>query len=484
MVKASHIKACKNIEEFNNNIKNLSPKIGKLGGRSFHDKSGNKYSLNQIVITFAKLADNSKTTESALKNIDNLNRSANIKLHKKNAIVKALTFLRQFIGNINFNKNKILQRISDNYRIKKADLARGSSVSLKPKVHEPVDDSNVDLRPNKINYDKISLSSLKKKHDEILKQKQKINPDLPVLISSKNRATMEGISIAADYLAEKHKIDNLFVCASLKAFQGKLEEIKSGTEDIRLALIVPTYSSFGSPDKKAELSVHKVAVCIERVKGKTKICLIDPGPIKHNASIDPSHINLHENSSFNEQELVFAYMREANFPNATYYCVKPIREHSQEGGCSTFALRDALVFIKDARFFDRVEKKGKINRLEEKGSLVSPFYIRNLPPHFMRIAQSLRLIDMYIETNIKESLFNVKKKLGPTKKPFKEDVELHTRTTTIYVDDGYDRAKLVKKLQNKALDDKLKKYQMVINYFLEIKTPEELLKLIEKRMIR
>lgn len=472
MSKVQSLKECKNVDEFNDYIKKLKPKIGRLGGRRFGKHS---YSMNQIVATLEKLANTTSATNQAFNKVEKLNDRANKKLSNKSTIVKALTSLRQFFGNINFNKNEIIKNLKAKYKIK-IDLNRHATV-LPSIDYEPYRD-----KQSKIDYDQIPLDSLKKQHDQILLEKRKLNPNLPVLLSNERRATMEGLSIAANYLAEKHKLDNLFVCASQKAFQRKLEEIKSSTENVRIALVVPTYSFYSSESKLAELSIHKIAVGIEKKDGKIKICLIDPSPIR--ASINPDNIDLCKNTFFSEQELIFAYMKEAALPNTTYYCVTPNRESSEEGGCSTFALRDAIAFIKDRRFFERVEKKGKINRQKEKGLLESPFYIKNLPPIFMRTAQSLRLIDRYIETNARENLFNIKKNLGPTKKPLKADVDAHTRKVQIVGDTRGNMARILMKNQNKAIDDKIKKYQMVINYFLKNKTAEELLKLIERRIVR
>ena len=126
----------------------------------------------------------------------------------------------------------------------------------------------------------LSPKEVMKVHDEA---SQKQGGLIPLLKPSPHYPettiwpTMEGIGLLADYLAQKNKLDGLFVCQNMKDLTKRLVEIESSPQDKREVLIIPAYRYTARCDKK-DLSKctdethqehdyhsqHKVSVMIEK----------------------------------------------------------------------------------------------------------------------------------------------------------------------------------------------------------------------------
>ena len=113
-------------------------------------------------------------------------------------------------------------------------------------------------------------------------------------------------------------------------------------------------------------------------------------------SITKAQIHLNEGSRFTEQELVLAHINAIGLDpkEATIYTSVAPREFG--GGCSTFALRDAVYFLRDFQFTNKLV----ISSNERMKLPVSNVVIKNieaLPPESMQMAQSMSILNDYQE---------------------------------------------------------------------------------------
>lgn len=323
--------------------------------------------------------------------------------------------------------------------------------------------------------------------NKILTEQAKINPKVKLFrennVSPKSGVpfiTMEGVSIMADVLAEKNNFDNLFVCESLDAFSKKLDEVKN-MKDGKLALVVPTYQpsctckkkkGCKDPDHKVQdyHNQHKISVLIEKKEGKTKIFTLD------SASYDPLDMEdtyLDDGESFGCTELLHAYLRDKNLPNASYYYNLGVRQYAH-GGCETFALRDCVGFLKEPNFFERVEERGFMNK-GAAGDLDHPIYVKNLPPNFMKVAQSMKVLEAYREENPgkEQEGHDLNEKLGTHQRTLDETLKKHT-----IID-----PKTGKEL-NFLISARADKYMNYLLKFLKENSEKEIQKKINKRLLK
>ncbi len=106
------------LDEYKTFLKKLNPKIGCFGGR-FYKFEGKDitFKLNDIVRAFQRIIKNpSQSTDdtkinAVIKEIRNLDQKAQNQLEKKSLIIKIVTFIRQFFGNLFFDKYKVLKEI-------------------------------------------------------------------------------------------------------------------------------------------------------------------------------------------------------------------------------------------------------------------------------------------------------------------------------------------------------------------------------------
>lgn len=280
-------------------------------------------------------------------------------------------------------------------------------------------------------------------------------------------ASMPGVSLIANFLSIKTKQDELHVCQNLQAFQKKLKEIKNNEEDQRLVLITPTHFSMVNPDKKATCELHKVAVCIEKKEGKIKIGILDSTPYV----VNPTQIHL-EKGNFSTQDLIFSYMKSVNFPvNTEFYTPYVVidsegnkkegdRQFAVEGGCSTFALRDGIAFLRDHQFFDN------LSLVSGRGTVEHPFLYNNLPPNFMKTTQSWSKLNRYASLN--EEL--TKKPLGTSPRNLIQTMEHHKMEV-----DG--------KLQNWLVSRRTVKYQLLLIFLLNHYSDEEIQTMMKQKFV-
>lgn len=267
---------------------------------------------------------------------------------------------------------------------------------------------------------------------------------------------LPGIAVLAHYLSSKTGQNELYVCQNLRAFQEELIRIKNQDQDQRKVLIIPTYAFATNPSKSANCEQHKLAVGIEKVSGKMRIYVLEGS----NSKINPSKVHL-RGGAFSEMELVFSYMKAAKLPTDTTYFMPDVhRQRAEEGGCSTFALRDAIAFLEDEDFFQKLDPK------QGKGTILDPF-MSNLPPNFMKTTQSMKLLKDFLSKNVKMS----KELLGRARRNLRESIQRHT-------------VKVGDKEQNRLISRRLMKYRLLLIFFLNHFTDRQINAMIHNKMIR
>lgn len=203
---------------------------------------------------------------------------------------------------------------------------------------------------------------------------------------------MQGLALIASYLKDKHQLEHLYVCDSLEAFQSQLLQLSQSEEDLKAALVIST-RGLSKYNTWVPENQHKATVCIEKVNGKLKIFHLDSQPfdvdenlLKENAS---ELKEIREMSSF----AVFwaIYHSGIDVENAEFYRYTKTREHAGYG-CETFALKDAVAFLKTDNFLERV----KLGTTSDE-SIIQ--LITELPPQFMKTTQSLTQLEKYENEN-------------------------------------------------------------------------------------
>lgn len=106
----------KDFNSFYQWLDNVKPKIGDMGGRFFVDAQGKQHRLNEIVAHFRKIHPTERKkrlSNRILKKIIHLNREANTLLNQKSIFIRITTAIRQFFGNLFYDKKKEFEVIKD-----------------------------------------------------------------------------------------------------------------------------------------------------------------------------------------------------------------------------------------------------------------------------------------------------------------------------------------------------------------------------------
>ncbi len=192
---------------------------------------------------------------------------------------------------------------------------------------------------------------------------------------------MPGVALIASYLQHKHNLKGLFVCDTVEAFQDKIAEIANSQSDARVALIIPVVDSDMAKHDMANhrssitpnFPQHKVTVVIEKLDSNMKIALLDsstdlPTDKYGNAYvITPGALELGSiwegqgfvkgryTAFFNRFELVFRAIlkgtERAKIKPNLYYSTVHREVHY---GCAVYALRDAVAFLRELQFFEKI----------------------------------------------------------------------------------------------------------------------------------
>lgn len=225
---------------------------------------------------------------------------------------------------------------------------------------------------------------------------------------------MGGVGLIASYLSAKHKLEGLYVCNTLDAFTNKLHEFSQNISGERAAFIIPTfYPGQSGKGYKPDFPQHKITVVAEKKADQIKIAILDSEASGKNI-INPSNLecidvwdNWGKNDAFNRDELALrAILKVPLLQNSEIFYSKVSREKTY--GCSVYALKDAVAYLEDPSFFDKIKtekEEVKINNgLVIKG-------IVKLPAALMVGAQSYTALENYIkETAIEELKITSKNK--------------------------------------------------------------------------
>jgi hypothetical protein len=216
---------------------------------------------------------------------------------------------------------------------------------------------------------------------------------------------MPGVALVGAYLAEKKKIEGLYVCETLESFSSQINKINSNPANQRYAFILPTFQS-GFKNNfpfafEPNFPQHKVTVCVEKKDGQLTIALLDADPVpEHNKDILPENLkdNLwsgyEEWNRFNCQELVFrAILKSCRDSNCQARLLHSQVLRQKSYGCGVFALQDAVAYLQDHNFFSRITcSKEQIVKIDQKYEIE---VITTLPPEYMIGTQSTKIIDEY-----------------------------------------------------------------------------------------
>lgn len=110
------------LEEFQKFLNQIEPQLGLLGGKYYKHEERN-YILNEIVKEFKEIVKSDISSEydlnlledkikEVIKKINELENKGNEKLNNANFLPKVLTSIRQFFGNLLFDRNKELEKFS------------------------------------------------------------------------------------------------------------------------------------------------------------------------------------------------------------------------------------------------------------------------------------------------------------------------------------------------------------------------------------
>jgi len=187
---------------------------------------------------------------------------------------------------------------------------------------------------------------------------------------------------------------------------------------------------------------HKIAVGVEKIGDKIQFFVFD-----NNREFEAKNVHLNP-GPFNETELLSSHIQSVLFPeeSTTFFKTTIKRQFGRLGGCTVFALRDAIGFLEDPQFFDKITKGIK----GTGGKLLEPYFIDHLPPNFVKYMQSI--------SKIKDFMISqpdcVPEKLGKAQRTLEENLKHHTVKF-----EGEDR--------NMHIQQRLLKYQMLVIMLLK-----------------
>jgi hypothetical protein len=201
---------------------------------------------------------------------------------------------------------------------------------------------------------------------------------------------MAGVALIASYLKEKHQLEGLFVCSSLEAFQKKLLEINNSPDDVKVAMVIPWDFTLRA-DKDAAYQGHpghKLTVCVEKKSGQTKIAILDS---MQGETISPYVVNMPVSHLYeiviNTMDCVIWYINHSGIDlSKTSIYFGDLGVQRTYYGCETFALRNAVSFLRLSDFFEKILSEEVI--LTENELSLYLHKITHIPLAFLKGVQS------------------------------------------------------------------------------------------------
>lgn len=284
--------------------------------------------------------------------------------------------------------------------------------------------------------------------------------------------TMQGVAIIATYLKEKHRLNNLFVCNSLEAMQNKLAETQNSKEDGRYALVIGNYCEVpdqigeqtDAPSEYTSTVNHKIMIGVEKKGSEIKVVLMDALD-EDLEGVSPkfvlSPVRDLEHSFGVNIEVILWYLCQVLSPENTKIYYSNVNRQNTYYGCETFALKDALFFLRDPAFFEKIQVETKL--LTENQYHLILGEIQSLPPAFMKGAQSRRLLAQYNESETYSS------------KEEKENLKTHVTNHLVSVED---------KQHNYYINRQSFKYHLFVLNVLKVMSEEAIQSVIQKTFLR
>ena len=207
---------------------------------------------------------------------------------------------------------------------------------------------------------------------------------------------MPGVALLASHLTEKKNVEGVFVCRSLEAFATKIHQMALNGENQRAAFILGTIASgYGL---EPNFPQHKVTVGVEKKDGVLKFTILDSQPIPGHNEINRENLKddiwegYKRSGQFNGLELICRAILKGCQGSLCKPIILPSKVLRQKRyGCAVFALQDALAFMRDPNFFDRIESFTEFNA----GDAYHLGQITRLPPEFMVGLQTFEGFEKY-----------------------------------------------------------------------------------------
>lgn len=283
---------------------------------------------------------------------------------------------------------------------------------------------------------------------------------------------MPGTALVGAYLAGKRKLKGLIVCNTLDAFQSKLTEVVNSPGDQRAAFIIPTFKGGSQNSGKGfvpNFAQHKVPIVLEKIGNELHIACLDGQPTGQNRDINPSHVQCDKpwddwkvRDAFNSQELAFRAITKAALPANTHlYYTTVVREGNY--GCAVFALRDAVAFLRDPQFFQKIQVGDDVVQLHNGMKIKR---ITELPAAHVIGAQSSSTIESFLSKHTEAKDLAIPGK---------------NKTLTDYLKKN--RVEVKGRLQNHYITRKMFKYNEIVLQAMERLTPAEINQAIQSTLV-
>lgn len=179
---------------------------------------------------------------------------------------------------------------------------------------------------------------------------------------------MPGVALVLFHLSQKYGLTQFYACQTLEGFSNKLREFIQNPKVTRSAFVLPCFSS--GPEEEGfgpNFAQHKVAVVVEKsASAGVKIAILnaqEPLDLAAERIEGAGDIwkGWEKPGSFGVEEVIFRAILKANLPkNSQLFFTKMSwnldgkLDRERRYGCESFAIQDALAFLRDGEFFNKI----------------------------------------------------------------------------------------------------------------------------------
>lgn len=436
-------------------------RVGRSFTINFTNETGNKISttvkFKELVDHFRKLSkqgDREDSIKQAYSKLKIVNQDANRILRKQSGWYKFRTSIHQLSNIFRKDHDFLLDRT-----LTKKSIDLPKTTTWHDEIIAKIPDYNSlagfsrSVQIDKANSIANTYQNLAAKH-----------PDLKLMGTNLSGGksmisfTMQGLSIIASYLKQKHHLENLYVCDSLDAFQDHLRQIANSDNDTRASFVIPL-KEMGKQFLFVPDNQHKATIGVEKKDGKLKIIYLDG---------DPQPI---QNDLLNKSPLELKDLVDGGFSAPVFWCISQchlkgdvelfhstVKREYGPYGCETIALRDAVGFLKYPNFFEKIKFK-------PDPSIPEIAEVNFLPACFMKTTQSRTALKRYMKDNPSEATAPIETARSGSK-TLEESLKSNTKT-------GYGKSGARKK-QNHYVSFKSYKYHTMALEAMNTMTSDEL----------